>query len=131
LIDEEGRDRIIAAIKNKDKEVPPEFEELASKLKANQDNPNYNSGLHVLAVLASDVAEVVNDRGTFGDMVRGILNNSSMVQLHLKMKVKGEDMAIKEFGVKYPPQFEGTILLDSKKNYFSSGIKGRYSFKIK
>ena len=41
------------------------------------------------------------------------------------------DLAIDTFKIKYPPKFEGKITLDSKKNYFATGIKGKFTFKIK
>jgi len=131
LITDDQKDTIVNLVKENIKELPVDMEDMASSVNANIDNANYNAGYHILSVVARDVSDKINERGTFGDMVRGVLNNSTMVQLHLKVKSRGEDLAIKEFLVKYPPKFEGTIKLDSKKNYYSTGIKGKYTFKIK
>lgn len=131
IISNKQKNTIVSLIKNKEKVVPDEFIDITDKVKANTDNLNYNAGYHILSVIANDVAEEVNKSDTFSEMVRGVLNNSSVIQLHFKVKTKGEDLAVESFKVKYPPKFDGLIFLDSKKNYFSSGIKGKYTFKLK
>ena len=58
------------------------------------------------------------------------LNQSAIIQLYLKMGVKGQDTFVSEWKSVYPPQFKGKILLDSGKTYYSSRIGSKFTFKF-
>jgi hypothetical protein len=98
-----------------------------SRSKAKTDNPRYNVGYHILSVLAKDVSTNINSDPLFGEACLKFLNTSPILQLH--MNVKGTDtMTVSGFTSKYPPNFKGTVGLDSSKVYAATGTNGRVSF---
>ena len=101
---------------------------LAAKMKAKTDNPRYNMGYHVLAVLARDVAKEINSDPRFGEACLKFLNTSPIIQLHLNGSEKGGNYTVTGFTSKYPPDFKGTVGLDATKVYSATGIIGRISF---
>jgi hypothetical protein len=94
--------------------------------------PNYKPGYHFLAGIAKAIASQANSSDLFDKAVRGILNYSSMVQIYLSIKNVGpEDIQFASFFVKYPPNFEGKVVLNSDKNYYASAPpKGKIGFKL-
>jgi len=44
------------------------------------------------------------------------------------MNKRGEDAVLKGFKAVYPPNFEGKILVDGGKNYYSSRVQGKLAF---
>ena len=98
-----------------------------SRVKPKFDNPRYNVGYHILSVLAKDVSVAINSDPVFGEACLKFLNTSPIIQLH--MNVSGKDtLKITGFTSKYPPNFKGTVGLDSSKVYSATGTNGRVSF---
>lgn len=91
-------------------------------------NPRYNVGYHIMAVLARQYANAINQDPKFGAACLTFLNISPIVQLHMQTKVTGNDVAVTSFTSKYPPNFQGTVLLDATKTYYATGINGKCTF---
>jgi hypothetical protein len=98
---------------------------------APENKPAYNLGYHILAGLARRVVNVINQDPEFGRACLTFINMSPIIQLHLKSKTTGDDVAVTGFTSKYPPNFKGSILLDAGKSYYSTGINGRCAFGYK
>jgi len=96
--------------------------------KPKTDNPKYNVGYHVLAVLAKKVMGDINSDPKFGEACLKFLNTSPIVQLHLKGQEGKNSYRVTGFEVKYPPDFRGTVALDASKVYAATGTNGRVSF---
>ena len=104
------------------------LESLMAEYKPKTDNPKYNVGYHILAVLAKKVMMAINADPMFGEACLKFLNTSPIVQLHLKGREGKNSYAVNGFEVKYPPDFRGTVALDASKVYAATGTNGRVSF---
>jgi hypothetical protein len=93
-----------------------------------QEIPGFNTGLALLALLAKKVAAVVNQDPSFSEACIAFLNQSSIVQLYCKMGKSGQDARVTGWSAIYPPNFQGKIILDGSKNYYSSRIGGKFAF---
>jgi len=94
--------------------------------------PTYHPFFHLLAGIAKRLTAQINREDSFDAAVRAILNHSSVIQVNSKMgRVNKVDAFFKDFNVVYPPNFQGKIYANSGKNFFTTGIKGKISFKIK
>jgi hypothetical protein len=134
IIKEEDKEKILNIIAEKSTDIPEEYRELADKLPVKEEtlkNRAYTAGFHILTGVAYMIRDLIMERGTFAEMTKAILNNSSMVQVVFKMKKKGNDLAIREFKIVYPPKYDGKIKINASKAYTSTALKGKYTFKIK
>jgi len=93
-----------------------------------QDVPGFNTGYALIALLAKKVAKLINENPEFGAGCLAFLNQSSIVQLYCKMGKQGEDARVTGWEAVYPPNFQGTVVLDGSKNYYSSRLGGKFSF---
>ena len=114
-------------LSKQDREV---FEEIMTEI-APENKPAYNLGYHILAGLARRVVNIINQDPEFGRACLTFINMSPIIQLHLQSKVTGDDVEVTGFTSKYPPNFEGSILLDAGKSYYSTSINGRCAFGYK
>jgi len=114
-------------LSKQDREV---FEEIMTEI-VPDNKPAYNLGYHILAGLARRVVNVINQDPEFGRACLVFVNMSPIIQLHLQSKVTGDDVEVTGFTSKYPPNFEGSILLDAGKSYYSTSINGRCAFAYK
>jgi len=111
-------------LSKQDREV---FEEIMTEI-VPENKPAYNLGYHILAGLARRVVNIINQDPEFGRACLTFINMSPIIQLHLQSKVTGDDVEVTGFTSKYPPNFEGKILLDAGKSYYSTSINGRCAF---
>lgn len=88
----------------------------------------WNYGNWILASVAKQVGEKINQDKSFSDGCIAILNNSGMIQLYTDAVTKGNDVVVSEFRAVYPPEFSGRLFIDHGKNYFASGQKGKLVF---
>jgi len=110
-------------------DVAVELTNLISSRKAKTDLPNYGVGYHVLSAIARYVADDINQDPVFGEACLKFLNSSPIVQLHMSVtKSKDNDVQVSDFTSKYPPNFKGTVVLDSNKTYTSVTASGRLGF---
>lgn len=93
-----------------------------------QDVPGFNTGYALVALLAKKVAAKVNSDPKFGEGCIAFLNQSSIVQLYCKMGKIGDSARVTGWDAVYPPNFQGRVVLDGSKNYYSSRIGGKFAF---
>ena len=105
-----------------------EAQELFNYGTPRQDVPGFNVGYALIALLAKKVAGKINESPEFGQGCLAFLNQSSIVQLYCKMGKQGENARVTGWEAVYPPNFQGTVVLDGSKNYYSSRIGGKFAF---
>lgn len=95
------------------------------------DNPDrVNLFYHLTAAIAHKVAEHVNKHTSFSSGATAILNNGALVQMYTKATEGKETWTLKEFNTVYPGTSIKGVFLDAGKNYYSTGVKGNFTFKI-
>lgn len=95
------------------------------------DNPeSVNLYYHLIAAVAHKAAEEVNDKTDFSKAAADILNNGALVQVYTKAKEKGGQWILEEFNTVYPGDSIKGVYLSAGKTYYSTGIKGNFTFKI-
>lgn len=95
------------------------------------DNPDsVNLYYHLIAAVAHKAAEEVNEHTDFSDAAADILNNGALVQVYTKAKEGKGQWTLNEFGTEYPGKSTKGVYLSAGKTYYSTGIKGNYTFKI-
>lgn len=94
-------------------------------------NPeSVNLFYHLLASVAQLSAIEVNDKTDFSETATEILNNGALVQVYTKAKQGKDEWVLESFDTVYPGKSIKGVYLSSAKNYFSTGIKGNFTFKI-
>jgi len=109
--------------------LSPQAKKLFSEYGGRSNVSGYRVGYVLLATLAKKVSEYVNHIPEFGQGCLEFLNQASILQIYTSAKVVGTDVHITGFNAIYPPEYSGTVYLDAGKNYFSSRIAGKISFK--
>lgn len=95
------------------------------------DNPDsVNLYYHLMAAVAHKAAEEVNEKTDFSKAAADILNNGALVQVYTKAKEKGNEWILNEFDTEYPGESTKGVYLSASKTYYSTGIKGNFTFKI-
>lgn len=125
LIDSGAKTLGSASISDEDRGV---LESLMSQYKPKTDNPKYNVGYHILAVLARQILSNINNDPKFGEACLKFLNTSPIIQLHLNGRESPDSYQVTGFTAKYPPDFKGTVALDASKVYAATGTNGRVTF---
>lgn len=85
---------------------------------------------HLLASVAHLAAIKVNDDTDFSKAASDILNNGALVQVYTKAKQTDKEWTLENFDTVYPGKSIRGVYLSAGKNYFSTGIKGNFTFKI-
>ncbi len=99
--------------------------------KGTDDNtrPDYRIGWHLLAAVATGVANKVNKEYPTNEFFKAILERSNMLQIKTTLTQKSTKSAegnetkgayFSNFEVIYPPVFTGTIKLDSSSNFYAT-----------
>lgn len=97
----------------------------------NTDNPdNVNLYYHLMAAVAHKAAEQVNEKTKFSKAAADILNNGALVQMYTKASENKGKWTLQEFNTVYPGESIKGVYLSAGKTYYSTGIKGNYTFKI-
>lgn len=97
----------------------------------NTDRPDsVNLYFHSIAAVAHKVADHVNTHTNFGQAASEILNNGALVQVYTKATEKGDQWTLVDFNTKWPSATVTGVAFSASKNYFSTGIKGNFTFKI-
>jgi hypothetical protein len=95
------------------------------------DNPeSVNFYYHLLAAVAHKAAEEVNEHTNFSKAAADILNNGALVQVYTKAKESKGQWTLSEFDTVYPGDSIKGVYLSAGKTYYSTGIKGNFTFKI-
>jgi len=85
---------------------------------------------HLMATIAEKAAKQVNDNTNFSKAAAEILNNGALVQVYTKAKESSTEWTLSEFNTVYPSDQIKGVYLDSGKTYYSTDIKGNYTFMI-
>jgi hypothetical protein len=97
----------------------------------NTDDPdNVNLYYHLMAAVAHKAAEQVNEKTKFSSSAADILNNGALVQMYTKASEGKGKWTLQEFNTVYPGDSIKGVYLSAGKTYYSTGIKGNYTFKI-
>ena len=97
----------------------------------NTDDPdNVNLFYHLMAAVAHKAAEQVNEKTKFSSSAADILNNGALVQVYTKASEGKGKWTLQEFNTVYPGDSIKGVYLSAGKTYYSTGIKGNYTFKI-
>ena len=90
----------------------------------------FNIGYALTSAVAKAVAKKVNEDPRFSTEAIALLNTASIIQLYTRVGVKGEDVFVTKYDAVYPPNFQGKVLLDGSKNYYSSRVGGKFAFRF-
>ena len=113
----------------KSKKVPADIRKLAAQ--RNTKNPDsVNMYYHVMASVAFEVADYINNHTSFSKDAAIILNNSALVQVYSKVSAQGQQWTLNKFTSKWPGSLISQITLDPTKAYYSTGIKQKYTFSV-
>lgn len=85
---------------------------------------------HMLAAIAYPVADYVNKNTNFSEMGSDVLNYGAFMQVYTFASKSGNNILLKEFEVKYPSTAVTDVLLSAHKTYYSTGLKGNFTFQI-
>jgi hypothetical protein len=85
---------------------------------------------HMLASIAFPVAEYINENTNFSQAASDILNYGAFMQAYTYASRSGDNIVLKEFEVKYPSAAVTDVLLSAGKTYYSTGLKGNFTFQI-
>lgn len=95
------------------------------------DNPNnVNLYYHLIAAVAHKAIIEVNEKTDFPKAAADILNNGALVQVYTKATQGKEKWTLKEFDTVYPGESIKGVYLSASKTYYSTGIKGNFTFRI-
>jgi hypothetical protein len=131
------RDQIVELIKtgakslnnlNISQDEKDALERFSLRINAMTTKQNYNMGYHILSVVAKDVAAHINRDPLFGKACLHFVNINPIIQIYLTAVVAKNDVKVTNLKSTYPPNFEGTIMVESTKNYSSTGVGGRFTF---
>jgi len=119
---------VMEMIKNHERTNLPSWANKWVNMFSPKESKEWNYGYWVLAAIAAKVAEIVNSEPEFSKGCMAFLNHSSMMQLYTDAKKVGDDVHITGFRPLYPPNFDGTVVLDAGKGYYASGVNQKFVF---
>ena len=124
-------DQFVKAGKTDFNDVSQASLDLLANFRVNNEVKGFNTGYAIMAAVAKTVAKEINKNPEFTPGALALLNQSSIIQVYTKMTKRGEDAVLSDFRAVYPPNFEGQILVDGGKSYYSSRIQGKLAFAFK
>jgi hypothetical protein len=83
---------------------------------------------HIRAALATEVADWVNNNTNFSQVASELLNWGAFIQVETYAELKGDQIELKPFEVKYPSKAVTDVLLSAAKVFYSTGSKGNFTF---
>lgn len=110
--------------------MSPKAQKLIAPFAVKLETKGFNAGYALLSAASKTVAKVVNANPQFSKGAIALLNQASIIQVYTNIGKKGNDVVLKDFRAVYPPNFQGTVVLEGGKNYYSSRIGGKMAFKI-
>lgn len=109
--------------------ISPRLKKLARSRTTN--NPqNVSLYYHLLAAIAFKAADEVNEKTNFSKAAADILNNGALVQVYTKATESKDSWTLEEFATVYPGKSIKGVYLSADKTYYSTGIKGNFTFEI-
>jgi len=91
---------------------------------------NLNLYFHSLAAVAHEAAKHVNEKTNFSKAASEILNNGALIQVYTKAAEQPEQWSIQSFETVWPSSTVTGVSFSASKTYYSTGIKGNFTFKI-
>lgn len=85
---------------------------------------------HALASVAHTVADYINAHTDFSTNASHVLNNSALVQVYTNAKEHKSLWTLDKFTTLYPTSSVTGVKITASKTYYSTGIKGNFTFKI-
>ena len=85
----------------------------------------------ILANLAKAVAQKVNNTKGFGEGALAFLNQSQIIQAYTQTTIVDNNVTVNEIKTIYPPNFQGILILNGGKNYYSTNNVGKIAFDFK
>jgi len=101
-----------------------------AKERETDDPQNVNLFYHLLASIAHLAAIEVNDKTDFSKAAADILNNGALIQVYTEASQGIKEWELTEFNTVYPGTSIKGVFFSAGKTYFSTGIKGNFTFKI-
>lgn len=121
--------RPINLINIKQLKLGKNLEKLA--LERETDNPSLvNLYYHLIASVAHLVAKKINDDTDFSKAAADILNNGALVQVYTDARQGETEWELRQFNTVYPGKSVQGVYLAAGKTYYSTGIKGNFTFRI-
>jgi hypothetical protein len=114
---------------NSDVKLTPKLQALYNS-KPGRDPSKEVPFFRMLAALAVEVSDLVNENTDFPTDARDILKNGALVQVYTTVTRDGSDYILDVFDTKYPNEDIRGVYLDPQKVYYNTGIKGNFTFKI-
>ena len=97
----------------------------------NTDKPeSVNLYFHSIAAVAHKVAAHVNENTNFSEAASEILNNGALIQVYTKAADRGSTWELQNFDTVWPSDTVTGVKFSASKTYYSTGIKGNFTFKI-
>ena len=109
--------------------VSPKLAKLYRERTTN-DPSSINLHFHCLAAVAHKVAEHINKSTNFSEAAGEILNNGALVQVYTKASETADTWTLQSFNTVWPSKTVTGVVLSAGKTYYSTGIKGNFTFKI-
>lgn len=109
--------------------LSPALKKLA-KQRGTDTPDSVNLYYHLIAAVAHKAADEVNDKTNFSKAAAEILNNGALVQVYTKAKEGKDTWTLQDFNTVYPGESIKGVYLSAGKTYYSTGIKGNFTFKI-
>lgn len=91
---------------------------------------NTNLYYHLIASVAHLAAKEVNNKTDFSKTATDILNNGALVQVYTVSTEGKNEWSLEKFDTVYPSTNIKGVYLSASKNYFSTQIKGNFTFVI-
>ena len=105
---------------------------LAHKDTKDSTRSDYRIGWHLLAAVATSVANKVNSNPKTDKFFKVLLERSNMIQVKTTLTSNKDGAYFSKFEVIYPPVFVGKISLDASSNFYATRRPvGKISFSIK
>lgn len=98
--------------------------------RATADTGKANAYYHLLAGIAYKVSDQINQKGDFNQAACDLLNSGSLIQVYTRAKETADTVSITGFETVYPSKAVTGVLFWPAKSYYSTDIKGNFTFKI-
>ena len=100
------------------------------KERATANPDSVNLYFHSIAAVAHKVAKHVNETTNFSKAASEILNNGALIQVYTQATETADTWTINNFNTVWPSNTVTGVKFSASKTYYSTGIKGNFTFKI-
>ena len=110
--------------------VSQQAQNILANFNVKLETKGFNAGYALLSCASKTAAKIINAGEEFSKGALALLNQSSIIQIYTKIGKRGDDAVLGEFRAVYPPKFNGKVLIEGGKNYYSSRVGGKMAFAI-